>query len=321
MKARHQIAVLLLLSGCSGPWAGRCDRGAYVRDKGWSQGFINPLLDYDSDLEFRELKSFRRQLSAFARQRASAAGPVTSISVYFRDLNNGPWFGVDEKAEFAPASLLKVPIMMTILKQAEKTPDLLGLKLVAMDETPAQDGQTLAPDQRVQPGKPYTVDELLSLMIVYSDNRAHDLLLDLMDRRMFKHVFEDLSLVGPDLRAKEAHISVKGYATFFRILYNASYLDRAMSRKALELLSRSEFKDGLAAGLPPGTLAAHKFGERAYDGSPEKQVHDCGIIYHPREPYLACVMTRGTSFPEMRAAIRDASALVYRAVDEQVAGR
>ncbi len=36
-----------------------------------------------------------------------SAGRASHISVYFRDLNNGPWFGINEKEEFSPASLLK----------------------------------------------------------------------------------------------------------------------------------------------------------------------------------------------------------------------
>src|SRR3989344_551972 len=35
------------------------------------------------------------------------AGRVSEVALYFRDLKNGPVFGVNELAEFAPASLLK----------------------------------------------------------------------------------------------------------------------------------------------------------------------------------------------------------------------
>jgi beta-lactamase class A len=291
-----------------------------MRDRG-TRGLINPLLDLDQSVEFTELKPFRGRLQKLVENRILSGTGVSHISIYFRDLGNGPWFGVKEKEEFAPASLLKVPIAMAFLKQAEDDPELLKRELVLYDDLSPGGDQKLAPDQRVQPGKPYTVEELLRLMIVFSDNRAHDLLLDFMDRRRFRHVFEDLGLASVNLQAKEINISVKNYATFFRILYNASYLNRTMSARLLELLTQSAYKEGLAAGVPSGIRIAHKFGERLYDEHPEKQLHDCGIVYHPETPYLLCVMTRGRSSSESAAAIRDVSALVYREVDAQVGAR
>jgi beta-lactamase class A len=42
------------------------------------------------------------------------------VSVYARDLNNGPWVGIDEKERYISASLMKVPVMMMLLKQVEQ---------------------------------------------------------------------------------------------------------------------------------------------------------------------------------------------------------
>lgn len=330
MMLRGRAAALLpllllpaLLGGCcSSPDKEKpCDCGVTVmRDRG-TKGLINPLLDLDQNMEFAELRSFRGRLQDLVKSRTAAGTSVSHISVYFRNLNNGPWFGVKEKEQFAPASLLKVPILMTFLKAAEDDLALLKQSLVLYDALSPAGDQKLGPDQQVQPGRPYTVEELLRLMIVFSDNRAHDLLLDFMDRQKFRHVFEDLGLASPDLKAREVLISVRDYATFFRILYNASYLNRAMSSRALDLLTRSAYEEGLVAGVPRGIRVAHKFGERVYDDRPERQLHDCGIVYHPKEPYVLCVMTRGGSTPAMADAIRAVSALVYQEVESQVGSR
>lgn len=313
MKEARFVLALALLSGCaSGPRDGGI---TYYRQKG-SHRLITPLLDADQGMDFREMRPLRLQLEEFIEER-TASGPVRHIAVYFRNLNKGPWFGINDKQPFSPASLFKVPIMMVILKKAEED-DRALLKFQVVDEVEHDPGdQEIKPAERVQTGKPYTVDELIRLMIVHSDNRAHNVLLSFLDRGGFSHLFQDLGLRPPDARDEDALLTVREYASFFRILYNSSYLSRAMSIKALELLTQSAYKDGLVAGLPPGTLAAHKFGERIEKGEVRKQLHDCGIVYHPRTPYLLCVMTRGESFAAQAEAIRDISAQVYAAVEKR----
>lgn len=313
MRPGVLFAAVLVLTGCrtSPPHL------KAVRQAGGGT-LTNPLLDLDSDLEFTELRPFRRKLGNLIEEPLSS-GAVRHVSVYFRDLNNGPSLGINEKEPFSPASLFKVPIMMAILKEAEASPALLQQRVVDADEDDSGK-QNIPPSRRVETGRSYTVGELLHLMITTSDNRAHNLLLGYLDRKVFGRVFADLGLAAPDIKARDASMRVKDYATFFRILYNASYLSREMSEKALRLLSESEYKNGLVAGVPAGTVVAHKFGERAYPDHPERQLHDCGIVYHPRTPYVLCVMTRGESLPALEAVIRDASALVYKEVDAQSGG-
>jgi beta-lactamase class A len=105
------------------------------------------------------------------------------------------------------------------------------------------------------------------------------------------------------------------------VLYNASYLNRELSEKALKHLSSSVFREGIIAGTPPGVEIASKFGERTIHVSDEEpdimQLHDFGIIYFPKHPYLLGVMTRGKDFKELGKVIRDISHEVYEEVYRQ----
>ncbi len=114
-------------------------------------------------------------------------------------------------------------------------------------------------------------------------------------------------------------LTAKQYGTFFRILFNSSYLDYDDSEKALSLLNDSTFVQGLRAGVPTNVQVAHKFGERWDYGNSEKELHDCGIVYYPGHPYLLCVMTQGTNFDDMASAIANISRFVYMQVDNQLA--
>jgi beta-lactamase class A len=110
--------------------------------------------------------------------------------------------------------------------------------------------------------------------------------------------------------------TVHGYSGFFRILYNASYLNRQMSEKALQLLSHEDFSQGIRAGVPKGIVVAAKFGEfESGNHGEQKQLHEFGIVYHPKGHYILGVMTQGHDFARQTEIIRDVSALVYREVD------
>jgi beta-lactamase class A len=72
------------------------------------------------------------------------------------------------------------------------------------------------------------------------------------------------------------------------------------------------------AGVPAGISVANKFGERELaDGT--RQLHDCGIVYHPERPYVLCVMTKGASFEQLSRTVADVSQLVYREIDTEPA--
>lgn len=285
--------------------------------------FINPLLDFDSPQStFVELKPFKDKIAAFVNQANSQSDHIDFVAVYFRDLNNGPWFGVNEQASFSPASLLKVPLMMAYYKLAESDSGVLQKKIAvtAADIQPVvPNQQTIAPSVRLEVGKSYSVDELVNQMIIYSDNDASQLLIENIDPKKLVQIYNDFGIELPDAEAAGTQVDVKTYAGFFRILFNASYLSKQTSEKALKLLSQVEFKDGLVAGVPGNVVVAHKFGEREAEGS-QQQLHDCGIVYYPNHPYLLCIMTRGNDIHELTKLISDTSRQVYQEVDSQYKG-
>ena len=279
----------------------------------------HPLLDVQSAVELAEVRPFRHEIQGAARE-AVRSKKARFVSAYYRDLNNGPWFGVESQAKFTPASLLKVPVMLAVLRRAQDDPELLRRR--AEYRTRAFPSVVPdAPEPDLEDGRSYTVDELLAAMIGRSDNNAAVALLSVIDRENLDRVFEDLGLLIPGHRSPQDEMTVQEYATFFRILYNASYLDRAMSERALGYLAESTFDAGLRAGVPRGVIVAHKFGERRFEGSSEIQLHDCGIVYHPSRPYVLCVMTRGDAFEAQASVIALLSDLVYKRVDAEPIGR
>lgn len=281
--------------------------------------FINPLLDCELGEEFLgglEIHSFKDKIEKLIKVTTSKYS-VTHVSVYFRDLNNGPWFVINEQTAFSPASLLKVPLMVAWFKLAESDPKVLSRKITyGKNEPNLNIFLNVKPSQSLSPGGSYTVDELIYRMIVYSDNNANDLLFKNIDNQALLRTYRELGVEAPVEGVPEEFMGIHEYAAIFRILFNASYLSREMSEKALFILSQSEFKAGIVAGVPPGIPVAHKFGERTLPKAVNvKSLHDCGIVYYPTSAYLLCVMTNGADFQVLDDVIREISSAVFQEVD------
>lgn len=297
-------------------------RTAYaVREENNHYKLIDPLLACETSnrKNFLQFKPLEKKLNDLIVQKEKD-DLASNIGVYFQDFGSGKWTGVNEDAKFSPASLLKVPVMMANLAAAESNPALLSQKILYDGSFDDNAKENIQPLKQIQKGSSYSIEELLNFMITHSDNNATRLLFDSPDQTSLKEVFTDLGTPFPNPGELGDYMSPKSYALFYRVLYSATYLNRPMSEKALELLSINDrdFPQGLAAGVPENVTVAQKFGERSFEGfdSPyNKELHDCGIVYNPKHAYVLCIMTKGKDFQELTNAIRDVSKMVYEEVD------
>lgn len=277
--------------------------------------FISPLLGIkvtpgpDGFPQYHELKN----KIANAAEAAANNHQANALSIYLHDLKTGDWLGYNEDNLFNPASLLKIATLITYLHAADQDPAVLGHKIVYKPSSGATGSEF------VKPNTEYTVTDLLKYMIVESDNTAKDLLKSAIDSEIENKIYDELGLRRPGGTDDLYPISPKDYSLFFRILYNATYLSRTLSDKALELLSLTAFRDGLVAPLPNTVLVAHKFGSHHLDelSPPEYELHDCGIIYHPANPYFLCVMMRGYNQTDLAKVIQSISKLVFDNAGQQ----
>lgn len=240
---------------------------------------------------------------------------VTAVSVYFRDLQYGPTLSINGSADYAPASLLKLPMLITYLSLSESNPEILKQNIF-FAKNMALTQEYYPPAVPLKEGTSYTVEALLESMIIYSDNNAYYLLNQYLNQLspstdLLKQTYLDLGIIDPK-NWLDNTVNVKSYASIFTQLFNATFLDKkATSEAALSLLNKSDFDNGIKAGIPANLEVAHKFGERSNINGNIKQLHDCGIIYYPGNPYLLCVMTQGYDFNTLSATIKTVSKMVY----------
>ena len=232
---------------------------------------------------------------------------------------------------YTPASLNKVPLMMAYYKIAEANPAILSQNITYTGATNDDDIEEIKSAVQLTPGTTYTVEELIEHMIRYSDNNAANLLLqyltDTSNLSAYVAVFSDLGADQTVLSENTDNATTTGdtdnmtvgeYSVFLRALYNAAYLDRDDSERALQLLSETDFTEGIESGVPNGVLVAQKFGEvRLVSSSGTllgKELHNCGIVYYPDHPYLLCIMTKATgdNIPALESDIASISSIVYK---------
>lgn len=270
---------------------------------------VKPILLADIDHESSDLEETKASLLDIIHQQEQY-GNISTASIYLRKFSDGSWLVINGEEEYQPGSLMKVPILITYLKQLETSPGLLDKKILFTGHAPQMPLQNFVEDTLI-PGNKYTIRNLLERMIINSDNDAVTLLNADLNVATLKKLFSDLNLPEPEAGDKQYPVRVKDYAKFFRILFNGSYLNHNLSEYGLNLLTEAKFKKGLSSAIPEGVKVAHKFGESGITGG-EVQLHEGGVFYLNNNPYLLVVMTKGKDFAKMNQCLSTISDYVYK---------
>jgi beta-lactamase class A len=286
------------------------------------QKFTSPLLACDRTLKPKSqaLASVQSGIEHIISQ-AQSDDAISTASVYVRLLETGDEFLVNPQEHYFPASLRKLPLLMQYLSEAESEPNLLATKRTLEASSSANLGVIIPPKLSPQPNKEYSVQELLEMMIRYSDNVSFQVLYAALGEERFQKMYDAMQLAYPnDFKALIDHRTPLDYALFFRTLYNATYLSIEHSEKALQLLTETDYVRGLVKYLPPEVKVAHKFGVAALEDVSGKlygELHDCGIVYKSESPYVICVMTKSYSpqIEQVEEVIANISASVYENLD------
>jgi beta-lactamase class A len=270
--------------------------------------YIKPLLFVDDNCEAEHLMGVKQKINSKIEQYKAQEG-VSSASVYLREYKYSGWIAINDTDKYDPGSLFKVPVMMAILKMDDQNPGFLNKQIPYTKAFVDTKSIAYQPSQTIQLGKSYSIKELMTYMIKYSDNQATILLESQMKNEELQNLFSVVGLEVPNAYARQYQFTAKDYSLFMRAIFNASYLSIKNSEIAGELLGQSQFKDGLLKGLPATTKMAHKFGESGNNG--EKQLHESGIIYLENHPYLLTVMTRGNDMKKLSNLIAEISSLAH----------
>jgi beta-lactamase class A len=253
------------------------------------------------------------------------------VAVAFRTLDGSQEWFVRADERFHAASTMKVPVMIELFRQADAGRLSLDEPVTVVNEFRSLAGGSpfsLPPDSDSEAGlyqavgQPRTYRELCELMITVSSNLATNNLVERLGVDRIRATVAALGAGGMDVRrgvedtaAFRAGLNNTTTARALLVLLEAIASGTAASpescRQMMAILERQRFNDGIPAGLPPGTIVAHK------TGSVTGIQHDAAVVLGDR-PYVLVVLVRGID-DEARgnALIAD----VARAVHAVVAAR
>ena len=308
LSQKFSTSAALAKQGANNTATADCKNYNVARLKGYT--YVSPLVSQEPECESPRLAALKQDITGLIESEKQG-GLITSASVFIKEMSSDDWTCVNPDETFMPGSLFKLPVLITILRMAENDPGFLNKKIVCDPKVLVNIPQTYT-SKSVQAGKSYTIKELLTYMIVYSDNGATQLLNQNMNTDILIKVFTDLGLQAPkaDPRSYLTYkIHTREYSIFMEALYNGSYLTINQSEYATSLLAQCNFTEGLVKGLPANVKIAHKFGEAGIGDAHE--LHETGIIYMNNDAYIVTVMTRGNDLKKLPLTISEISAKVY----------
>lgn len=194
---------------------------------------------------------------------------------------------------FPAASMIKVPIMAELMRQAAAGVFSLDEAITVTPEA-CVGGAGILKDLR--PNIPMTVRDLITLMIILSDNTATNLLIDLAGMDRVNQHMADLGLKETVLRRYmmdfaaaqagcENSSTPADLALLFSLIASGSTFPAPYKDLMLDILQRQQIRDKLPFYWPEDTILAHK------TGTLPGAEHDGGILYLPGGPYIVVVMS------------------------------
>ena len=261
---------------------------------------------------------------------AIAATAGGTMGIVARDLGSGEEASVNPQEPFYAASVIKLPIMVEVFRQAAAGRFALADRRVLRAEDQVGGSGIL---QDLSPGLELPVIDLVTLMITLSDNTATNMLIDLVGTDSVNETMAELGLTGSRLYNKIQVVPVKRAGTNtitaadMALLLGHIARGTAVSQRAclemIRILKRQQDQDGIPAGLPPQPDDV----VQGLGGIPRWEVanktgwipgieHDAGIVYY-REggrsgAFVLVVLTRGIEDrAQSQAAIRRVAAAAY----------
>jgi beta-lactamase class A len=251
-----------------------------------------------------------------ARVEALIRASGAEVSVAMSTLDGRERLSIDTDREYHAASTMKVPVMIELFRQAETGKLSLDEQLPIKNEFHSiVDGSVytldVGDDSDAQVyhaiGKTLSLRQLCEAMITVSSNFAANLLIERLGVENIRHTVAALGAPGmhvlrgvEDNKAFDKGMNNTTTAEALRVLLDKIATGHAVSAKAdaemVAILKRQKFADAIPAGLPAGTVVAHK------TGNITKIHHDAAIVYGPR-PYVLVVLVRGIAEQKQSGAL------------------
>ena len=232
------------------------------------------------------------------------------IGLYMKKLS-GESYAYHADEPFEAASVIKLPIMAEAFRQFEAG-EIERDRLITIrpeDKLPSCGALSY-----MHNGLAVTVLDLVTLMIILSDNTATNLLIDLLGMEKINAMIDAMELTGtrlnrklfrPELSARgiQNYVTARDMGRMMELLLRGELVSRDASREMLTILRNQRLNGKMPFYLHSRDIpVAHKTGED--DGI----THDVGIIF-AQEPITLCFLSNRTVVPVAERALQEIAAI------------
>lgn len=231
------------------------------------------------------------------------------VSLYYRPLGGE---AVEYQADLplVAASVIKIPVMIEAFRQMEAGLLAEDREYVVRPELkkPSCGALTYMHD-----GLRVTLLDLVTLMIILSDNTATNMVIDIVGLENVNRTLRACGATGTVLRRRlfDAEAAARGLQNEITARDIGRLLEKLQAGEIVSPRASARMLDILANQRLNGKIPffldckiAHKTGED--DGI----THDAGIVYAPR-PFVLCMFSNETDVPQFERLIQDAARELY----------
>lgn len=219
-----------------------------------------------------------------------------NIAVVVKNLKTNEEIKINENLAFPSASTIKLGIMSEFLSKVNE--GVLNLDdTIELTENLKTGGDGIL--KELNYGHKFTLEEIMTLMIIVSDNMATNILIDLLGMNNINEAIKNLGLKDTKLQRKmmdsqaakegrENFITANDLSLIIELIYKGENINKEYSEIMLGVLKRQQVRGRLDLYLPEEVVIAHKTGDL------NNLEHDAGIVYLPNSEYIICILTNET---------------------------
>ncbi len=180
-----------------------------------------------------------------------------SYSIYYKDLNSGNEFGIDEHKLLTAASVNKLPIAAYLYSLAYRGKINLEDTVVVQKDDIQDYGTGSLRYQK--PGGTYSLKDLAKLAIEQSDNTAAHVLGVRLDEANVQKYINGLGLVQTNMVNNKTSAADMG--KLLELIYTKKIAGPSLTLELLDFTKDTDFEDRLARDIPKNVVVYHKAGD------------------------------------------------------------
>jgi len=235
-------------------------------------------------------------IKRFSETVSSLSGVYAFVVV---DLKSGDTYGLNEFEPMQAASLIKLPVMTLLLKQADDGKLNLDSTYILKnsDKTAGSGSLSGSPEGTIM-----TYRRLLQYMGHESDNTAFTIVRNYFGDETINTFAKDLGMKGTDIT--ENMTTPSDIALLLEKIYDGRVLSTKSKDVLFDSLTKTIYENYLPKGIPEATRVAHKYGSEVH------VLNDAGVVFS-KNPYVVVLLTGGIVESEAQKTVPILSQIIY----------